>query len=110
MKSFLHCSKFSQLETKTREQKIFRFVRESASSYEVSTGDGEAISRTQRKRARRYAPGEIPRTAHKNKTGHHLVSENTGISPLANIRSLAAYERARRALRGVCEPSDFVAG
>ena len=24
-----------------------------------------------------------------------------------NIRSLAAYERARRALRGVCEPSDI---
>ena len=39
-----------------------------------------------------------------NKAGHHLVSKNTGISPMANIRSLAAYERARRALRGVCEP------
>ena len=25
----------------------------------------------------------------------------------ANIRSLAAYEQARRALRGVCEPSDI---
>ena len=27
-----------------------------------------------------------------------------GISPKANIRSLAAYELARRALRGECEP------
>ena len=33
-------------------------------------------------------------------------ASKTGNSPLANIRSLAAYERARRALRGVCEPSD----
>ena len=31
--------------------------------------------------------------------------KKTGISPLVKIRSLAAYERARRALRGVCEPS-----
>ena len=28
-----------------------------------------------------------------------------GGSPLANILTLAAYERARRALRGVCEPT-----
>ena len=58
------------------------------------------------------APRRVPRLVKggtdgvsQNKAGHHLVSKSTGISPMANIRSLAAYERARRALRGVCEPS-----
>ena len=35
-----------------------------------------------------------------------ISNSNTGISSGMNMRSLAAYERVRRALRGVCEPSD----
>ena len=33
-----------------------------------------------------------------------ILKSNTGVSSKMNIRSLAAYEQARRALRGVCEP------
>ena len=58
-------------------------VREDASYCKVSTGDDEAIVRTQRKAPAAQAPGQIPRTSNQNKkTPPFWVVSATGIKIL----------------------------
>ena len=89
--------------------RVPRLIRYGGTRRKIPSAEWHSVD--VRKRMVQAQRGLVREAEEKGKSrGDRAVEVLYGNFSIMNIRSLAAYEQARRALRGVCEPGDFVDG